>query len=328
MPAHAGHRAADHAQHVGDRDRVGVAGQAEPALGAALGRDQPAAAQVRQDRAEELRRQVLVLGQVLGAGIDWSLAARVSSARMRVLGLSGDLHGSILPAAARRGRAPTLGWSGARPGRPAPLPVRRAARRTWPAFVAAVVAAGVDVVQLREKDAPRVAVLAAARGLAPGLRRPGASPSSSTTDPTVALESGADGVHVGQEDASVARCREILGDDALVGLSTHAPAEFAAALATSASYLSAGPIEPTPTKPGRAGTGLDYALACERASDRPVFVTGGVTAATVGGLVAAGLRHFVAVRAILDGPDPGFAARQLRDAIDEALADTGGAAIR
>ncbi len=194
-------------------------------------------------------------------------------------------------------------------------------------LVAAVVAAGVDVVQLREKDAPRVAVLAAARGLAPVCADLGV-PFLVNDDPTVALESGADGVHVGQEDASVARCREILGDDALVGLSTHAPAEFAAALATSASYLSAGPIEPTPTKPGRAGTGLDYALACERASDRPVFVTGGVTPATVGGLVAAGLRHFVAVRAILDGPDPGFTTRQLRDAIDEALADTGGAAIR
>jgi thiamine-phosphate diphosphorylase len=185
-------------------------------------------------------------------------------------------------------------------------------------LVASVVAAGVDVVQLREKDAPRDAVLAAARGLAPLCADLGV-PFLVNDDPTVALESGADGVHVGQEDASVARCRELLGADAFVGLSTHAPGEFAAALATSATYLSAGPIEATPTKPGRAGTGLDYAVACERMSDRPVFVTGGVTASSVGGLVAAGLRRFVAVRAILDAPDPASAARGLRAEIDAAI---------
>lgn len=185
-------------------------------------------------------------------------------------------------------------------------------------LVEAVVAAGVDVVQLREKVAPRDAILAAARNLAPLCADLGV-PFLVNDDPEVAVEAGADGVHVGQGDATVARCRELLGDDGLVGLSTHAPDEFVAALATSASYLSAGPIEATPTKPGRPGTGVTYARDCQRASDRPVFVTGGVNQRTVGDLVAAGLRHFVAVRAILDAPDPAAATRGLRDAIDVAL---------
>lgn len=187
------------------------------------------------------------------------------------------------------------------------------------ALVADVVAAGVDVVQLREKDAPRESVLSAARALAALCADLGV-PFVVNDDPEVAAEARADGVHVGQGDASVERCRELLGDEALVGLSTHSPEEFRAALTTSATYLSAGPIEPTPTKPGRPGTGVEYAVSCQRASDRPVFVTGGVTAATVGDLVAAGLRHFVAVRAILDAPDPAAAARRLREAIGAALA--------
>ncbi|HEV2426962.1 MAG TPA: thiamine phosphate synthase [Acidimicrobiales bacterium] len=185
-------------------------------------------------------------------------------------------------------------------------------------LVADVVGAGVDVVQLREKVASPDAVLATARELAPLCADLGV-PFLVNDDPELAALSGADGVHVGQEDATVTRCRELLGDEALIGLSTHDPAQFAAALATSASYVSAGPIEPTPTKPGRPGTGLAYALDCQRASDRPVFVTGGVRADTVGALVAAGLRHFVVVRAILDAPNPEFAARQLREAIDMEL---------
>ena len=74
-----------------------------------------------------------------------------------------------------------------------------------------------------------------------------------------------------------------------------------------------------PTKPGRAGTGIDYAVASQARSDRPVFVTGGVDAENVGALVAAGLRHFVVVRALTQARDPEAAARSIRRALDEAL---------
>jgi thiamine-phosphate pyrophosphorylase len=137
--------------------------------------------------------------------------------------------------------------------------------------------------------------------------------------PELALESGADGVHVGQDDVSVERCRDVLGTDAVVGLSTHSAAEFDDALVQPASYFSAGPIVPTPTKLGRAGTGASYAVACEERSDRPVFVTGGVSADNIAQLVGVGLRHFVVVRAICDAPDPEAAAQTLRRALDAAL---------
>ena len=185
-------------------------------------------------------------------------------------------------------------------------------------FLPAVLAGGVDIVQLREKDLADEARLAAARAMLPICRDHGV-PFIMNDSPELALASGADGVHVGQDDESVARCRELLGDSAIVGLSTHSPAEFDAALAQPATYLSAGPIVATPTKPGRSGTGLDYARQCTARSDRPVFVTGGVSADNVADLVAAGLRHFVVVRALTEASDPARAARELRRALDEAL---------
>ncbi len=185
-------------------------------------------------------------------------------------------------------------------------------------FVRAVVEGGVDVFQLREKTAPTSDQRGPAGELARLCRDLGV-PFVVNDSPELAAEVAADGVHVGQEDVAVERCRALLGEGAIVGLSTHAEAELEAALATSATYLSAGPIVPTPTKAGRPGTGVGYALRAQHASDRPVFVTGGVSPTTVGALVAEGLRHFVVVRALTEAPDPGAAARALRRALDEAL---------
>jgi thiamine-phosphate pyrophosphorylase len=75
-------------------------------------------------------------------------------------------------------------------------------------------------------------------------------------------------------------------------------------------------VAPTPTKPGRAGTGLDYIRLVAESETRPWFVTGGVTPDTVRELVGAGARRFVVVRWLTEAADPGAAARQLRAAID------------
>ncbi len=193
-----------------------------------------------------------------------------------------------------------------------------ALRPDMASFLPAVLRGGVDVVQLREKQRPDAERLEMARIMVP-ICHEFDVPFVMNDSPELALESGADGVHVGQDDVSVSHCRDVLGDEAIVGLSTHSPDEFDAALSERASYLSAGPIVATPTKPGRTGTGLDYAVTCQARSDRPVFVTGGVDAANIAGLVAAGLRHFVVVRALCEASSPERAARELRDALDEAL---------
>jgi thiamine-phosphate pyrophosphorylase len=185
-------------------------------------------------------------------------------------------------------------------------------------FLPGVLHGGVDVVQLREKTLPVPAQLEQARLIA-AICREFNVPFIVNDSPELALEAGGNGMHVGQDDVSVERCRELLGADAIVGLSTHSASEFEDALGQNITYLSAGPIVPTPTKVGRAGTGVRYALECQTRSPRPVFVTGGVDETNVAALVALGLRHFVVVRAITEASDPDLAARNIRRALDEAL---------
>jgi thiamine-phosphate pyrophosphorylase len=187
------------------------------------------------------------------------------------------------------------------------------------AFVAACVAGGVDVVQLRDKTLDARPLLARADVVRRVCNDAGV-PFILNDRPDLALEAGADGVHLGQDDAPPALARRILGEDAIVGLSTHGPDDLRASAHEPVDYVSAGPVVPTPTKPGRPGTGSDYVSLASRESSVPVFVTGGVNPATVPALAAAGARHFVVVRWLTEASDAGVAARALRSAIDAALA--------
>ena len=186
------------------------------------------------------------------------------------------------------------------------------------AFVAACVAGGVDIVQLRDKSLDARPLLRRAAVVRAVCADHGVT-FVLNDRPDLALEAGADGVHVGQDDAPPALARRILGSDAIVGLSTHDPDQLEQALDEPVDYLSAGPVVPTPTKPGREGTGVAYAALATARSARPVFVTGGVSPTTVPALAAAGVRHFVVVRWLTEAADPRSAARALRDAVDRAL---------
>lgn len=184
--------------------------------------------------------------------------------------------------------------------------------------MASVCAAGVDVVQLREKHLDDRALLARA-----ALARDAAGAAGAlfilNDRPDLALACGADGVHVGQDDVPPSVCRAILGPDRLVGLSTHAPAELAASAALPVDYLSVGPVEATPTKPGRPGTGAGYVKLAIESACRPFFVTGGVSEATLPGLVDLGASRVVVVRAIVDAPEPALAARRIRQLLDRLV---------
>jgi thiamine-phosphate pyrophosphorylase len=186
--------------------------------------------------------------------------------------------------------------------------------------VAHCIAGGVDVVQLRDKHLEARALIGRARVVGEVCREHGV-PFVLNDRPDLALEVGADGVHVGQDDAPVSLARRVLGDDAIVGLSTHSPDDLAAAQGENVTYISAGPVEPTPTKPGRPGTGTGYVALASARSRVPVFVTGGVTPERVPDLAAAGVRHFVVVRYLTQADDPERAARSLRTAIDRAWPD-------
>lgn len=185
-------------------------------------------------------------------------------------------------------------------------------------FLAACIRGGVDVIQLRDKDLEARPLLARARAAAEVCAEFGV-PFILNDRPDLALACAADGVHVGQDDTPPEVARRVLGPDAIIGFSTHAPAQWDAAAHAGADYLSAGPVNATPTKPGRPGTGLSYLrYAAASSESRPWFVTGGVTPDTVPAMAAAGATRFVVVRYLTEAADPETAARRLRAAIHEA----------
>jgi thiamine-phosphate pyrophosphorylase len=175
-------------------------------------------------------------------------------------------------------------------------------------FLEAAVRGGVDLVQVRERalgDREFLAALERARAVTARLR----VPLVVNDRPDLAVLSGADFVHVGQEDLPVAEARRFgVG----VGLSTHAPREIDAA---DADYIGVGPVLATPTKEGRPAVGLElvrYAAACARS---PWFAIGGIDASNIGDVVGAGARRVAVVRAIGNAEDPERAAAELRAAL-------------
>ncbi|HEX2050464.1 MAG TPA: thiamine phosphate synthase [Actinomycetota bacterium] len=186
-------------------------------------------------------------------------------------------------------------------------------------LVPELAAAGVDLVQLREpKDAEGGDLVRAADPVAAACRAAGV-PFVVNDRPDVALAVAA-GVHVGQNDVSPEIARRIVGD-AVVGISTHAPEEVDAALRAPVDYLAVGPVFSTPTKPGRRATGVELLRHAAGRADRPWFAIGGIDAGNVGGVLDAGARRVVVVRAIADAADPVAAAAALRGALDERPLD-------
>ena len=190
----------------------------------------------------------------------------------------------------------------------------------------AAIAGGADLIQMREK-APRCAdeLIALSAPFARAARDHGAL--FFLNDRADLVEAcGADGVHVGQDDDPVAAARAAAGPAALVGLSTHSPSQFDAALAvcgdSRADQLSAGPVWETPTKQGRPAAGLELIrhAAAVAGADEAWFAIGGIDAANIGEVVEAGARRAVVVRAIRDAEDPEAAARTLRSALDPQVA--------
>jgi thiamine-phosphate pyrophosphorylase len=186
------------------------------------------------------------------------------------------------------------------------------------AFLVACIEGGVDIVQLRDKNLDARPLVERAR-LAGRVCADHGVPFIMNDRPDLALEVGADGVHVGQDDASPDLARRILGPDAVVGLSTHAPVELDASITEPVDYVSAGPVVATPTKLGRPGTGTSYVTYAVERAGRPVFITGGVTPDAVPDLASAGARCFVVVRFLTESDDPRTSARALRRAVDTAV---------
>jgi thiamine-phosphate pyrophosphorylase len=176
-------------------------------------------------------------------------------------------------------------------------------------FLEAILDAGTDIVQLREKDAEAGELLHWGAVFKEAAARHGAL-FVVNDRPDVALALKADGVHLGQDDLPADTARNILGTEAIVGLSCHEKEDYGR-VSASADYVTAGPIHETPTKPGRKGTGLGLVRYAAEHVRMPWFAIGGVNAETLPAVVEAGGRRVVVVRAVGQAPDPAAAVRTL-----------------
>jgi thiamine-phosphate pyrophosphorylase len=178
-------------------------------------------------------------------------------------------------------------------------------------------AGGADLFQLRDKDASDDELLAAAERARERCHAAGAL-FVLNDRPDLAAACGADGVHVGQDDTPVQRARKLVGDDAIVGLSTHSMQQAQAGGRSGADYIAVGPVHATPTKAGRPAIGVGPLSYAASHVDVPWFAIGGIDPTTVGAVVKAGARRVVVVRAIADADDPEATARALRAATNGA----------
>lgn len=188
-------------------------------------------------------------------------------------------------------------------------------------FLDAVLAGGVDAVQLREKHLEAREEIALCELFAEAAAKHGALWSVNDRA-DVASVVRPDILHLGQDDLPVSAARAILGSDVLIGRSTHDEGQVAAAaLEPGVDYFCVGPTWPTPTKPGRPAPGpplLGYAAAL--ASPRPWFAIGGIDAGNLDEVLAAGARRVVVVRALTDAVDPHAAAADLARRLADACA--------
>jgi len=162
---------------------------------------------------------------------------------------------------------------------------------------------GIDLVQLRAKGVAEAEVAALGSKLAP-LCRVAGIPFILNDYPHLVPVTGADGVHVGQDDISVDEARKLAGPFAIVGKSTHTPAQAAAAKEEGADYIGFGPLFSTPTKPEYIPVGLEDIRQAQELSGLPVFCIGGIKLENLPTVLEAGAQNVVIVSGILTAQDP------------------------
>ncbi len=200
---------------------------------------------------------------------------------------------------------------------------------------AALIEGGADILQVRAKGHGAGEIDGFVRRVLPVCR--GAGVPLIVNDHTeVAAATGADGVHLGQDDGAIADARARLAPGAIVGRSTHSPEQAARALEEGADYIGFGPLFATPTKPGRPAIGLDGIEGVGRSVGTriPVFCIGGIKPPAspkeeigpeqdsrapenenLSRVLAAGARRVVIVSALLQAPDIAAATRAVKEAI-------------
>ncbi len=177
---------------------------------------------------------------------------------------------------------------------------------------------GITMLQLREKNLPQEAYTERARQVLEVTKRYHI-PLIINDDPTVALLSGADGVHVGQEDESIPKAREILGENRIIGATAHNLEEARRAFEQGADYLGVGAAFGSVTKKDAKPIDREtYRSICESVPI-PVVAIGGITADNIGELSGRGLSGIAVIGALFGTENIKEGARMLRAEVEKRL---------
>jgi len=174
------------------------------------------------------------------------------------------------------------------------------------------IAGGADIIQLRDKESQARELVEAGRAIRKVVGKDKAL-FIVNDRPDIALAIGADGVHLGQDDLPVDCARSVLGKDKIIGLSTHSLEQAAAAQDSGADYIGVGPVFSTPTKPGYKAVGLGLIERVKEMNGIPFVAIGGISAANIGDVIAAGASRVAVVRAVCGAKDVRGAAKRLKD---------------
>ncbi len=176
-------------------------------------------------------------------------------------------------------------------------------KRTLAEAVREAVDGGASVIQLRDKLAGHAQIVSQAREIL-AITRPAGVPLIVNDSIEAARESGADGVHLGQDDASLAEAREALGPEAIIGRSTHSPAQALAAQNEGFDYIGVGPVFATPTKPSYEPVGLELVNFASKNITIPFVAIGGINEGNALRVREAGARTVAVVRAVMASENP------------------------
>lgn len=182
-----------------------------------------------------------------------------------------------------------------------------------------LLAGGLGILQLRAKNHDPEHIARMGSRLAPLCREYGCL-FIINDYPEIALSTGADGVHLGQDDGELAPVRAMLGANAIIGRSTHSPEQALGAFREQADYIGFGPLFPTGTKPGRPAIGLEDIAGVQRQlpEEFPVFCIGGINGNTLPSVLEAGASRVVIVSWLLTHPDITETVAALRKRLGEA----------
>jgi thiamine-phosphate pyrophosphorylase len=185
-------------------------------------------------------------------------------------------------------------------------------------FVKKLMGAGARLFQYRNKTAPAREVLQAAQALNVTARQDGAG-FLVNDRPDIARLAGASGVHVGQDDVEVAAARDVVGANAIVGVSTHNLEQFRRAAGTDADYLAVGPIFETRTKARPDPVvGLELIREARKLTTKPIVAIGGITLERTADVIRAGADSVAVISDILAAKNPATRVKQYLEILPAA----------